>query len=393
MTTNPTSQSDSVAAARTAAIEVVAQLEMEREGHPYSRSQEEFYEDAAETVDAIHAALEPVAPEGAMAIVPVIQAHRARVEDAVLIWSGEHHAYWRPNSAGYCTDGFGAGVYDRVTALQIVAGCDPEKRVSIREIDPNWPIVAHLASSPASTGDAVQRITCDQYPEIIQAARWMDDDNGTPHFEPGVGFIVDDPDGLTVPERWVEHLPMIEAALAGLDHANPHPADIDTLECLARDGKEPGLFESAARCFVTGEYTPVKIMANSSRELWIANRFFNERFEGWAFDPGAGYVTPDTSETATNPRREYLARILADAEANPSTVGAITPSETANNGEPDRSGEVERLKAVIRDEVNRLNGADTPWSVGIRNRLRAALSTHPATSQEGEAQASPGDQP
>jgi len=146
---------------------------------------------------------------------------------------------------------------------------------------------------PESTNsEGFVRIDRENYPEIIQAARWMDEDNGTDHFQPGVGFIVDDPNGLAVPTRWLTHLPAIEAALAGLDHERPHPADEDTLACLKREGKEPTLFESAVRCFVSGEHTPVTIMANSSRELWIANRFFNERFEGWEFDPSAGYDGP-----------------------------------------------------------------------------------------------------
>jgi hypothetical protein len=64
--------------------------------------------------------------------------------DRVLIWSGEHHAYWRPNSAGYTFDGLAAGLYAREEAERIIRGCDAEKRVSIREIDPAWPIVAAL---------------------------------------------------------------------------------------------------------------------------------------------------------------------------------------------------------------------------------------------------------
>jgi hypothetical protein len=165
---------------------------------------------------------------------------------------------------------------------------------------------------PAMDREAVEhmiRISRGQYPEIIQAARWMDEDNGTPHFQPGVGFIIDDPEGLTVPARWVEYLPTIEAALVGLDHERPHPEDVDTLAWLVREGKEPTLYESAAHCFVSGEHTPVTIMANSSRELWIANRFFNERFEGWAFDPAADFpVAP----SATTNVRSIISGIVAN---------------------------------------------------------------------------------
>jgi hypothetical protein len=43
--------------ARQRAISAVANLEMDREGRPYSRTQEEFITDAAETVDAVLATL------------------------------------------------------------------------------------------------------------------------------------------------------------------------------------------------------------------------------------------------------------------------------------------------------------------------------------------------
>lgn len=42
---------------RERAIEAVAKIEMDREGVPYSRTQEEYYDDAAETVDAVLEAL------------------------------------------------------------------------------------------------------------------------------------------------------------------------------------------------------------------------------------------------------------------------------------------------------------------------------------------------
>lgn len=168
--------------------------------------------------------------------------------------------------------------------------------------------------SIAGSGDAVAaqpeaaepmvRITRNQYPEIIQAARWMDEDHGTPHWRPGVGFIVDDPEGLTVPSRWAKHLPTIEAALAGLDHERPHPQDADTLAALVRDGKEPTLYESAVHCFVSGEHTPVTIMAKSSRDLWIANRFLNERCESWTFDPGADFPAEALSTLSADAIRQ-----------------------------------------------------------------------------------------
>lgn len=45
--------SGDVAKMREAAIDAVAKIEMDREGYPLSRTQEEIYSDAAETVDAV----------------------------------------------------------------------------------------------------------------------------------------------------------------------------------------------------------------------------------------------------------------------------------------------------------------------------------------------------
>ena len=150
-----------------------------------------------------------------------------------------------------------------------------------------------------------ERIAREQYPEIIQAARWMDEDHGTPHFEPGVGFIVDDPDGLAVPVRWIPYLSKIETALANLDHLNPHPLDAETIEWLTREGKQSTIFESAVHCFISGEHTPVTAMAESSEELFVANRFFNERFEGWQFDATIGRVVTIDDVDSPAARVEY----------------------------------------------------------------------------------------
>lgn len=155
--------------------------------------------------------------------------------------------------------------------------------------DDHAPKDVSLPCKPGQGAEAMVRIDSATYPEIIQAARWSDADNGTNHFEPGVGFIVDDPDGLPVPVRWDPHLALIEAALAGLDHTAPHPLDVDTIEWLVREGRKPTLFESAVYCFVSGEHTPVTAMQRSSEDLWVAGRFLNEYFEGWSFNPASGF--------------------------------------------------------------------------------------------------------
>jgi len=47
----------------------------------------------------------------------------------VLIWSGEHYAWWRPGRAGYTTEKSAAGVYDFEDAWQSTKHCGPEKRI------------------------------------------------------------------------------------------------------------------------------------------------------------------------------------------------------------------------------------------------------------------------
>jgi len=51
--------------------------------------------------------------------------------DLVVIWSGEHHAYWRPEGRGYTTQLLGAGIYTRADAIRRTAHCGPEKEVEI----------------------------------------------------------------------------------------------------------------------------------------------------------------------------------------------------------------------------------------------------------------------
>lgn len=52
----------------------------------------------------------------------------------VRIWSGEHFAYWRPASAGYTTDGLGAGIYEFSDAYARTRHCGPEKRIAFEPI-------------------------------------------------------------------------------------------------------------------------------------------------------------------------------------------------------------------------------------------------------------------
>jgi hypothetical protein len=47
----------------------------------------------------------------------------------VLIWSGEHRAWWRPNCSGYTTEREMAGLYDLVDAWASTKHCGPEKQI------------------------------------------------------------------------------------------------------------------------------------------------------------------------------------------------------------------------------------------------------------------------
>lgn len=49
-------------------------------------------------------------------------AEQARREEPYLVWSNEHRAWWRPNSAGYTTHVSAAGRYSRDEAIGIAKG-------------------------------------------------------------------------------------------------------------------------------------------------------------------------------------------------------------------------------------------------------------------------------
>lgn len=52
--------------------------------------------------------------------------------ESVVIWSGEHGAFWGPNSGGYFTSVDSAGLYTLDEARATTGHCGPEKRIEIR---------------------------------------------------------------------------------------------------------------------------------------------------------------------------------------------------------------------------------------------------------------------
>jgi hypothetical protein len=53
---------------------------------------------------------------------------------SVYIWSGEHNAYWRPNSSGYTVRIGAVGVYSGEEAFQKTSHCDPSKMIEFEEV-------------------------------------------------------------------------------------------------------------------------------------------------------------------------------------------------------------------------------------------------------------------
>lgn len=61
-----------------------------------------------------------------------------------VIWSGEHHAYWKPpRGNGYTGDAFAAGVWPHAEAERMIAHCGPEKKV--RVVDASTALLEHLS--------------------------------------------------------------------------------------------------------------------------------------------------------------------------------------------------------------------------------------------------------
>lgn len=58
-----------------------------------------------------------------------LSRHEMRYQ-IVLIWSGEHAAWWKPNGKGYTDDRDVAGRWWYEDALSATAHCGPDKKIS-----------------------------------------------------------------------------------------------------------------------------------------------------------------------------------------------------------------------------------------------------------------------
>lgn len=55
------------------------------------------------------------------------------MSEQVMIWSGEHHMWWRPEGKGYTAKSALAGRYTREDAESRTSHCGPEKKIEIVE--------------------------------------------------------------------------------------------------------------------------------------------------------------------------------------------------------------------------------------------------------------------
>lgn len=80
-------------------------------------------------------------------VTPVIAA--AFADDACLIWSGEHRAYWVAGGNGYTTGAAYAGRWTIADAYRQTKHCDPTKQIAFERVD------ASRAAPPAMDREAV----------------------------------------------------------------------------------------------------------------------------------------------------------------------------------------------------------------------------------------------
>ena len=81
--------------------------------------------------------------------------HAKRARRLVYIYSGEHHAYWRPKAQGYTSNLNEAGVWLFPEAFAITKHCGPEKRIEF--LGP--------AITPPTTGQSCMKAHIQPTPE------------------------------------------------------------------------------------------------------------------------------------------------------------------------------------------------------------------------------------
>lgn len=99
----------------------------------------------------------------------------------VLIWSGEHGAYWRPDATGYTTIPDAAGRWTLAEAYFATKHCGPEKSISFQPIDYvrlDLPLPTSVnglfieAPSRKATGKGKSRVKTREYQAWVEAAGW-----------------------------------------------------------------------------------------------------------------------------------------------------------------------------------------------------------------------------
>ena len=84
------------------------------------------------------------------------------MEETYLVWSHEHHMWWRAERRGYCVSVHDAGRYSRTDAIAICKqrdGFDPLKRPSeipVREAD----ILDCITTPKSTSGSAFAQYPC-----------------------------------------------------------------------------------------------------------------------------------------------------------------------------------------------------------------------------------------
>jgi hypothetical protein len=142
-----------------------------------------------------------------------------------------------------------------------------------------YPPAGYVQALPCVThGDQISpdvstiQITTADFPSIIRAMNLIHEDNGGPSWPNEASPLV--------AVRWLDQLPMIEAALAGLSDSRPAPEDEDAGDLVKIEGECHVVF-SELYSFCNGEGTVVEAISKRSPQLATANAFLNDFFEGW----------------------------------------------------------------------------------------------------------------